>query len=383
MQKRVILIVLDSVGIGAAQDAADYGDSGANTLGHLADHCPQLKLPNLESLGLGLLEGLGRFSIPESVTGDVARLEPLAAGKDTTTGHWEITGCILREPFPTYPAGFPNDLIHRFESLIGRRTLGNCVASGTEIIQRLGQQHVETGWPIVYTSADSVFQIAAHEAVIPPEQLYTICRQARELLVPPHAVGRVIARPFTGQAPDWQRTSRRRDFSLAPICPTLLDQVTEAGRQVLAVGKISDIFAGRGISQSWKTENNQAGIEQTIELMSTRFSGLLIVNLVDFDMLYGHRNDRDGYAGAMMDFDRQLPRLVERTGPEDLLMITADHGCDPTFPGSDHTREAVPLIMYSPAKTTGRNLGTRQGFQHIAATAAKWLGLSSNDSSLL
>ncbi|NCC48919.1 MAG: phosphopentomutase, partial [Clostridia bacterium] len=290
---------------------------------------------------------------------------------------------ILREPFPTYPAGFPNDLIHRFESLIGRRTLGNCVASGTEIIQRLGQQHVETGWPIVYTSADSVFQIAAHEAVIPPEQLYTICRQARELLVPPHAVGRVIARPFTGQAPDWQRTSRRRDFSLAPICPTLLDQVTEAGRQVLAVGKISDIFAGRGISQSWKTENNQAGIEQTIELMSTRFSGLLMVNLVDFDMLYGHRNDRDGYAGAMMDFDRQLPRLVERTGPEDLLMITADHGCDPTFPGSDHTREAVPLIMYSPAKTTGRNLGTRQGFQHIAATAAKWLGLSSNDSSLL
>lgn len=383
MPKRVILIVLDSVGIGAAADAAAYGDSGANTLGHLAEQYPRLTLPNLELLGLGLLKGPGRFNVPETVIGDAARLEPQAAGKDTTTGHWEIAGCILHEPFPTYPDGFPADLIHQFESLIGRRILGNCVASGTQIIRQLGRQHMETGRPIVYTSADSVFQIAAHESIIPPDQLYTICRQARKLLVPPHAVGRVIARPFTGDEPNWQRTARRRDFSLEPICPTLLDQVKDSGREVLAVGKISDIFAGRGVSQSWKTTDNQAGIEQTIKLMKKEFDGLLMVNLVDFDMLYGHRNDIAGYAKALMAFDRQLPRIIEQTGPQDLLMITADHGCDPSFPGTDHTREAVPLILYSPEKTSGRYHETLPGFHHIAATAAAWLGLRQDGIDLL
>lgn len=375
MDRRLILIVLDSVGIGAAPDAAEYGDSGSNTLGHLAEKSDILQLPNLEQLGLGLIDDLHGFKSVRRLVGSFGRLNPRSAGKDTTTGHWEIAGLILDQPFPTYPDGFPADLINIFESAIGRPVLGNCVASGTEIIQRLGAEHYRTGAPIVYTSADSVFQIAAHEQIIPLPQLYEICRTARDILQPPHGVGRVIARPFNGTMENWQRTANRKDFSLEPSGVTILDHAAQAGLDVRAVGKIRDIYAGRGVSKSFPSKSNAAGIKILAQQLQEDFNGLLMVNLVDFDMLYGHRNDVRGYAQALMAFDRELPDLLAELRPDDLLMITADHGCDPTFPGTDHTRESVPLLVSGPSVRSGVNLHTRDSFSDIAATGAAWLDL--------
>ena len=374
-KKRFILIVLDSVGIGAAPDAHAYGDNGADTLGNIAAALPDFALPNLTKAGLGNIAGVSGFAKEEYFTGSVARLTPKSAGKDTTTGHWEIAGLRLEKPFPTYPDGFPDEVIKPFELAIGRKTLGNFAASGTDIIDQLGDQHMRTGFPIVYTSADSVFQIAAHEAVIAPDDLYDMCIKARDILKPPHAVGRVIARPFTGKPGHFQRTSRRRDFSLQPPDYTLLDLAARAGYEVRAVGKIKDIFAGKSITWSEKTNNNEQGIAITREQLQTSFTGLLLVNLVDFDMLYGHRNDVSGYAEALKVFDESLPHLIDQLKADDLMIITADHGCDPTFPGSDHTREAVPMIALGPGIASSINLETRTGFSDIAATAAAWLNL--------
>ncbi len=375
MNRRLIIIVLDSVGIGAAPDAAKYGDSGAHTLGHISEACRPLHLPNLEKAGLGHIAGVKNIQKTDAPTACYARLLPRSAGKDTTTGHWEIAGMQLQEPFPTYPDGFPGDLVAAFEKLIGRKTLGNKAASGTEIINELGEQHVQTGSPIIYTSADSVFQIAAHEAVIPPDVLYEMCQKARKLLKPPHAVARVIARPFAGQAGNWQRTARRKDYSLTPDGTTLLDLVFNAGLEVRGVGKISDIFAGRSITSNIKTNDNLAGIKETIRQLKASFSGLLFTNLVDFDMLYGHRNDVSGYARALQEFDSWLPQITECLKSGDLLMITADHGCDPTFPGTDHTREAAPLLATGIQFKKGVDMGTRNSFSDIAATGTQWLGL--------
>ncbi len=371
--KRVIIIVLDSVGAGAAPDADQYGDAAANTLNHIAQAVPQMSLPNLESLGLGHIPLLDRFKPVDRPKGAFGRMQERSAGKDTTTGHWELAGTIVSEPFPTYPGGFPKDLMTAFEQAIGRGTLGNEVASGTEIITRLGDEHVRTGSPIVYTSADSVFQVAAHESVIPLEELYRICETARRLLTGSHAVGRVIARPFTGPSGAYVRTSNRHDYSLSPLKPTLLDHASKMGFTVAAVGKIKDIFAGSGITRSVSTRGNMDGVDQTLRLMAERFDGILFTNLVDFDMLYGHRNDAPGYAKALMDFDRRIPEILSALDPHDLLLITADHGCDPTTSGTDHTREYVPLLAAGHRVRPGASLGTRQSFADLAATAAEYL----------
>jgi len=371
--KRVTIIVLDSVGAGAAPDAQAYGDAGVNTLNHIAAAVPDMRLPNMELLGLGHIVGLDRFARVERPRGAFGRMMEQSAGKDTTTGHWELAGTIVSEPFPTYPDGFPSDLIDAFERAIGRKTLGNTVASGTEIIAKLGDEHVRTGSPIVYTSADSVFQIAAHESVIPIAEQYKICETARALLTGRHAVGRVIARPFTGESGAYVRTSNRHDYSLEPLKPTVLDHARRMGYTVAGVGKIKDIFAGRGITRSVSTRGNMDGVDQTLKLMKEPFEGILFTNLVDFDMVYGHRNDAAGYASALMDFDRRLPELLSALGPQELLMITADHGCDPTTPGTDHTREYVPILVAGQPVRHGTDLGTRNTFADLAATAAEYL----------
>lgn len=337
--KRVIIIVLDSVGVGELPDAAEYGDLGSNTLANTARAVGGLNLPHLSALGLGNIipiEGVPPVSTPRAAFG---KLAIRSAGKDTTTGHWELAGLILSRPFPVYPSGFPTDLIATLEDRIGRRTLGNRAASGTVIIQELGVEHVRTGKPIVYTSADSVFQVAAHEEIIPVEELYRICRVARELLVGEYAVGRVIARPFTGEPGHFVRTPRRRDFSLPPTGETILEALQKRDLIVTGVGKISNIFAGIGLTESFPTRDNDHGMQQILEVMGTFGPGLIFVNLIDFDMLYGHRNDPQGYAGALVAFDRFLPGILEALNPDDLLIITADHGCDPTTESTDHSRE--------------------------------------------
>jgi phosphopentomutase len=296
-------------------------------------------------------------------------------GKDTTTGHWEMAGVTLSEPFPTYPDGFPPDIIQAFETAIGTKSLANEVASGTEIINRLGAEHVRTGYPIVYTSADSVFQIAAHEDVVPIERLYEMCRIARNILVGPHAVGRVIARPFLGETGAFKRTDRRRDFAVDPFRPTVLDFVKSAGQQVRAVGKIEDIFNGRGITHAVHTHGNMDGVDQTLAWMRDSYSGLLFSNLVDFDMMFGHRNDVTGYADALRDFDRRLPEILAALAPEDILILTGDHGCDPTTASTDHSREYTPLLVAGAPVRDGVDLGTRASFGDIAATIADWLGV--------
>jgi len=343
--KRVIIIVLDSAGIGELPDAAEYGDEGSNTLGNIAAAVPGFSLPNLEKLGLGNIDGIVGFKAAEEPLGCFGKMAERSVGKDTTTGHWELAGITLRKPFPVYPEGFPGDLVERFEKAIGTKTLGNYPASGTVIIKELGQQHVKTGYPIIYTSADSVFQIAAHEDVIPVQRLYEICRTAREILTGEHAVGRVIARPFTGSDGNYTRTANRRDFSLEPPEKTLLDHVKEAGLEVKAVGKIDDIFAGRGITQSIHVKDNMEGVDKTIGFIKERFSGLIFANLVDFDMYYGHRNDPDGYARALEEFDGRVPEIIDAMARQDILFITADHGCDPTTVSTDHSREYVPLLF--------------------------------------
>lgn len=372
--KRVILIVLDSVGAGALPDAAAFGDAGANTLGHIAQSIP-MELPHLRALGLGNLPGLG-LTPDEKGAGAYGRAAEKSMGKDTTTGHWEMAGVTLNRPFPTYPNGFPSEVISAFEGAIGTKTLGNKPASGTAILDELGEEHMRTGCPIVYTSGDSVFQIAAHEEVVPREKLYEMCRIARAQLVGEHAVGRVIARPFVGPGKGcFTRTGGRRDFSLPPTGETMLDVLKEKGYQVLGVGKIEDIFAHRGLTDSNHAAGNPACIDAALDFMKREFDGLLFVNLVDFDSSFGHRRDVAGYAGALEYFDNRLPELTRLMGEEDLLIITADHGCDPTYTGTDHTREYVPLLCWKKGMTGLHPLGTRESFADTAATICDYFDL--------
>jgi phosphopentomutase len=374
---RVIWIVLDSVGIGELPDAADYGDVGRDTLGHIARSRP-LKLPNLVRLGLANIRLLASLQPPAKPAGSFGKGVTVSPGKDTTTGHWEMAGIWLEQAFPTYPHGFPQSLIGEFEFKIGRRTLGNKPASGTEIIKELGQEHVETGFPIVYTSGDSVFQIAAHEDVIPIADLYRMCEVARKLLNGPNRVGRVIARPFTGTAGNFRRTERRHDYAVDPPRPMLLDVLAEAKIPVFGVGKIHDIYNGRGVEQYVTTKNNADGMAKLTEALATRPSGLIFANLVDFDMLYGHRKDIEGFARSLEEFDALLGPFLEALRPTDLLIITADHGCDPdpVNPTTDHSREYVPVLAYSQGTAGGTSLGTRATLADMGQTIAENFGTS-------
>lgn len=373
--KRIVLVVLDSVGVGALPDAHLYGDQGSNTLAHVAEALGGLHLPNLQALGLGNIipvQGVPPTPSPKAAWGKMAEV---SKGKDTTTGHWELAGLTLKAPFPTYPQGFPEEIIQTFEERIGRKTLGNYPASGTSIIEELGQEHLATGFPIVYTSADSVFQIAAHEEVVPLDQLYAWCHIARSLLQGEHGVGRVIARPFLGEVGSFKRTANRHDFSLPPIEPTVLDALTAAGIPVFGVGKISDIFAGQGITESYPATSNQSGMDQIVQLIRTKEEHCLIfANLVDFDMLWGHRNDAAGYGRGLEEFDLRLPEVLSGLQSNDLLLITADHGCDPTFPGTDHTREYTPLLVTGP-RVRSVDLGIRRSFADVAKTVAHYFSV--------
>ncbi|HEY8350403.1 MAG TPA: phosphopentomutase [Clostridia bacterium] len=374
--KRVIIIVLDSAGVGELPDAAEYGDEGSNTLGNIAAAVSGFSLPNLEKLGLGNIDGIVGYKAADEPLGCFGKMAERSAGKDTTTGHWELAGITLRKPFPVYPEGFPEDVVRQFEKETGTKTLGNYPASGTVIINELGHQHVKTGYPIIYTSADSVFQIAAHEDVIPVEKLYELCRTARRILTGEHAVGRVIARPFVGTEGNYTRTANRKDFSLEPPGRTLLDHVKEAGLEVKAVGKIEDIFAGRGITESVHIQDNMDGVDKTIGFIRDEFSGLIFANLVDFDMKFGHRNDAEGYAGALKEFDDRVPEIIDAMKEDDILFITADHGCDPTTASTDHSREYVPLLVYGKQIRRSVDLGIRSTFSDLAQTVAEILGVS-------
>jgi phosphopentomutase len=373
---RVILITLDGVGVGALPDAEAFGDAGANTLLHVAEACGGLHLPTLQSLGLGNIQPLPGVSSLQAPTAGFGRMQERSVGKDTTTGHWELAGVLQTEPLPTYPQGFPLEIIAAFRRETGLDPLGNVAASGTEILRQLGEEHLRSGRPIVYTSADSVFQIAAHEEVIPVERLYEICRVTRRLL-DPYRVGRVIARPFLGGcAADFKRTHRRHDFSLPPTAPTVLDSLAAAGLTVYGVGKIRDIFAGRGVTDYVYSSSNADGMEKTLAALALVRRGLVFTNLVDFDMLYGHRLDGPGFGRALEAFDRWLPALLAELADDDLLLITADHGCDPTTPGTDHSREYVPLLAWHRRLTGGRDLGVRESFSDVAATVADAFGLA-------
>ena len=366
MSQRVFLVVLDSFGIGAAPDAADFGDAGANTLASVAG-TDVLSIPNLTKLGLGTVDGVSSIEKTEAPLATVARLQERSMGKDTTTGHWEMAGIISDAPMPTFPEGFPPELMDAFEAAVGRGTLCNLPYSGTDVIRDYGKEHVETGKLIVYTSADSVFQIAAHEEIVPIEELYEICRTAREMLTGKYGVGRVIARPFIGTAPDFKRTENRKDFSLVPPEDTMLNKLSSRGFDVIGVGKIGDIFAMSGLTETYPTHNNTEGMAKTTELLDRDFNGLCFVNLVDFDMKYGHRQDPVGYANALNEFDAWLGKTLPALRDDDALIITADHGCDPCDNSTDHTREYVPFFVYGrglPAK----NLGTISGFDHVADT---------------
>lgn len=366
--KRIFLIVLDSLGIGAMPDANDYGDSNdCNTLKSISKS-KFFKIKNMKKLGLFNIDGVNCGQKEYKPIGAFARMNEKSKGKDTTIGHWEIAGIESQTPLPTYPYGFPAEIISEFERTTGRKVLCNKPYSGTEVIKDYGQDHMKTGALIVYTSADSVFQIAAHEDVVSPQKLYEYCKIARGILTGKNAVGRVIARPFVGEYPDFKRTANRHDFSLAPPELTMLDQLVENGKDVLSVGKIVDIFAGRGITEFIRTKGNKDGIECVKELLDKKFEGLCFVNLVDFDMLYGHRNDVDGYAKALTEFDIALKEIIFGLKSEDLLIITADHGCDPSDESTDHSREYTPLLMYGESIKKGINLGTRQTFSDIGAT---------------
>lgn len=375
MIDRVIIIVMDSVGIGELPDAHLYGDEGSNTLGHIYRDIEGFSLPNLERLGIGNIEGTEYIKKHEKPVGCYGRAMELSKGKDSITGHWEITGIVLNRPFPTYPKGFPREVIKAFERLIDRRVLGNKVVSGTVIIDELGKEHMETGYPIVYTSADSVFQIAAHEDIIPLKQLYEMCKSARDLLQGEHRVARVIARPFIGAPGAFTRTVNRRDYSVEPPTDTLLDYAIKAGYTVTAVGKIYDIFNGRGITKHVPTKNNQEGISKTKEYINGLGKGIVFTNLVDFDMWYGHRNNVEGYGQALRDFDRELAGIMDIMGEKDLLILTADHGCDPTTISTDHSREYVPILVYGKKIRQGTNIGTRKTFADIGATVAEALNI--------
>lgn len=376
--KRVFLIVLDSFGIGEAPDAKDFGDEGSNTLLAVSKSL-YFDLPNLEKLGLFAVDGAEIDGDRQTTVpiGTYGRMTEQSKGKDTTIGHWEIAGIISEKPLPVYPKGFPEEVTAVFEQETGRKILCNRPYSGTEVIRDYGDEHVKTGALIVYTSADSVFQIAAHEDVVPPEELYRYCKIARKILTGKHGVGRVIARPFIGESGHYTRTSNRHDFSIEPPKVTMLDQLKEKGFDVIGIGKIHDIFAGKGLTEFSFTKNNEDGIEQTKEWMKKRFEGLCFVNLVDFDMLYGHRNDVDGYAKALSYFDKQLPKLLGLMREGDILMITADHGCDPSTPSTDHSREYTPFLMYQYGQAKGVNLKTRKTFADIGSTVLDYFGIES------
>lgn len=375
MINQITLMVIDSLGVGELPDAAKYGDVGSNTLGNTARAVDGLVMPHLGRLGLGNIIDVAGVPPVESPAAAFGKMAEVSAGKDTTTGHWEIAGVVLDKPFPVFPEGFPKDFIKEFEKRVNRETLANEVASGTEIIARLGEEHMRTGKPIVYTSADSVFQIAAHEEVIPVEELYRICRSAREMLSGDLAVGRVIARPFVGQPGAFQRTPNRHDFSLKPPAPTIMERLKEKGLDVMAVGKIEDIFAGQGITEAVHTKENMDGVDKTLAFMKQERRGLVFTNLVDFDSSYGHRNDPQGYGGALEQLDRRIPEILELITDDRLLIITADHGCDPTTESTDHSREYVPLLVYGPQVRAGTRLGIRQTFADVAATIADIFGL--------
>ncbi len=371
MTKRVFLIVLDSVGIGELPDAANFGDAGSNTLGAIRNH-PNFHCPNLEALGLFNIEGVGGgVTAPKA---SFARMREMSMGKDTTIGHWEIAGIISPQPLPTYPNGFPADLIAEFEKRTGRKTICNLPYSGTDVIRDYGDEHCKTGALIVYTSADSVFQIAAHEDVVPVQELYRYCEIARELLTGEHAVGRVIARPFAGEHP-YARTPRRHDYSLIPPANTIADVLSEKGFATISVGKIYDIFAGKGFSESNPTPNNAGGMAMTDEIAARDFTGLCFTNLVDFDMVFGHRNNIAGYAQALTEFDAWIGGFAERLGEDDICIITADHGCDPATPSTDHSREHTPMLIFGKNIREGVDLGTRASFADIGATILSAFGI--------
>lgn len=379
MSKRAVVIVLDGLGAGELPDARLYNDEGSNTLGHILEKKPGIKIPNLSSLGLLKIISKkypSKVNSPAAIKGSYGISAIRSTGKDTTTGHWELAGLLLDNVFPVYPDGFPKEIIERFERETGKKTIGNQPASGSEIIQDFGEQHCKTGSLIIYTSADSVFQVCAHEAIVPLEELYSYCRKAREILTGKHAVGRVIARPFLGTPGNYYRTMNRRDFSVPPIGETVLDSFSDNGISVYGVGKIGDIFAGRGIKKVCRTKSNAQGVEETISLMRDKKDRhFIFTNLIDFDMLYGHRNDWKGYAEAIEEFDRMLPDITDALGKDDVLFITADHGCDPTTLSTDHSREYVPLMVYGRHVKPGVDLGIRSSLNDMAATLSELYGI--------
>ena len=367
--KRAILIVLDSLGVGELPDAKNYGDEGSHTLDNICKACGKLNIDELEKLGIGNIEGVTVPKACDSAIGAYGRSSEKSMGKDTVTGHWEIGGVILEKPLNTYPDGFSKEIIDEFLKRTNKENiLGNTVASGTAIIEELGEEHVKTGYPIIYTSADSVFQIAAHEDVIPVEELYKMCEIAREMLVDKWAVGRVIARPFTGEVGSFKRTSNRRDYALDPFNKTMLEYLKESGKEVAAVGKIEDIYNKKGVTLAVHTKNNMDGVDKTLEYMDTVKEGLIFTNLVDFDMLYGHRNDAKGYGKAIEEFNDRLQEIYAKMTDEDMLILTADHGCDPTTASTDHSREYIPILVYGKNLKGNVNLGTRETFADIGKT---------------
>ncbi|NLB22447.1 MAG: phosphopentomutase [Clostridium sp.] len=376
--KRAILLILDSVGIGEMPDAHEYGDEGSNTLANIAKATGGLNLPNMGAMGLGKIHEIMGVDAVANPSGAYGKAAEASVGKDTVTGHWEIAGCILDTPLNTYPNGFSKEIMDEFERRIGRGTLGNVVASGTEIIKELGEEHMATGKPIVYTSADSVFQIAAHEEIIPIPELYKMCEIARDMLMGDWTVGRVIARPFVGESAEtFKRTSNRHDYSLDPFCKTMLDYIKEDGQEVYGVGKIKDIFNGKGVTKTVRTTSNQDGMAKTLEAVQEDSDGLIFINLVDFDMLFGHRNNPQGYKEALEEVDRWMPDLLKTMKEDDLLIISADHGCDPTTASTDHSREYIPLLVYGNS-VTPRYLGIRSSFNDIGKSILDYLDIEND-----
>ena len=369
--KRVFLVVMDSVGIGEAPDAEKFGDKGADTLGHIAEHMNGLNMPNMAKLGLSNIKEVKGVPKADKPLAFYTKMEEASSGKDTMTGHWEIMGLRIDTPFRVFPEGFPDELLQELEKRTGRKIIGNIPASGTEILDQLGQEHLDTGALIVYTSADSVLQIAAHEGVVPIEELYDICKIARELtLDEKYMVGRIIARPFIGEAGNWQRTSNRHDYALKPFERTVMNELKDSGYDVISIGKIADIYDGEGVTQSLRTVSNMDGMDKLVETTSMDFTGISFLNLVDFDAVFGHRRNPEGYGKALEEYDARLPEVFANMQDQDLLIITADHGNDPTAPGTDHTREYVPLLVYSPQHKEGKQLDIRKTFADIGATIA-------------